>query len=75
MRYGSGYAALLFLKTRSAQLVESDFFIDNLRVRIHFIIDMIWWIGLAPWEFGFPFPGSLTSTILMHQYSWYMLLR
>ena len=19
---------------------------------------MIWWTGLAPWEFGFPFPGS-----------------
>ena len=23
---------------------------------------MIWWTGLAPWEFEFPFPGSLTST-------------
>jgi len=31
-------------------------------VRIHFIIVMIRWTGLAPWEFGFPFPGSLTST-------------
>ena len=31
-------------------------------VRIHFVIEMIWWTGLAPWEFEFPFPGSLTST-------------
>jgi len=31
---------------------------------IHFIIVMIKWTGLAPWEFEFPFPGSLTSTFL-----------
>ena len=41
---------------------ERDFFIDNLLVRIHFIIVMIRWTGLAPWKFEFPFPGSLTST-------------
>ena len=35
--------------------------IDNLLVRIHFIIAMIRWTGLAPWGFEFPFPGSLTS--------------
>ena len=33
-------------------------------VRTHFIIVMIRWIGLAPWEFEFPFPGSLTPTFL-----------
>ena len=38
-----------------------EFFIDNLLVRIHFIIELSWWTGLAPWEFEFPFPGSLTS--------------
>ena len=27
---------------------------DNLLVRILFIIVMIWWSGLAPWEFEFP---------------------
>ena len=43
---------------------ERDFFIDNLLVRIHYIIVMIKWTGLAPWEFEFPFPGSLTSTFL-----------
>ena len=43
---------------------ERDFFIDNLLVRIHFIIKMIRRTGLAPWEFEFPFPGSLTSTFL-----------
>ena len=36
----------------------------HLPVRIHFIIVMIRWIGLAPWEFEFPSPGSLTSTFL-----------
>ena len=34
-------------------------------VRIHFIIVMIGWSGLAPWKFEFPFPGSLTSTFLV----------
>ena len=43
---------------------EREFFIDNLLVRIHFIIEMIWWTGLAPWEFTFPFPSSLISTFL-----------
>jgi len=33
-------------------------------VRIHLIIVMIRWTGLAPCEFEFPFPGSLTSTFL-----------
>jgi len=28
---------------------------------------MIRWTGLAPWEFEFPFPGSLTSTFLCLQ--------
>jgi len=42
----------------------ASLFIDNLLVRIHFIIVMIRWAGLAPWEFEFPFPGSLTSTFL-----------
>ena len=40
------------------------FFSYNTLVRIHFIIVMIKWTGLAPWEFDFPFPGSLTSTFL-----------
>jgi len=44
---------------------EIEFFIDNLLVRIHFIIAMIKWTGLAPLEFEFPFPGSLTSTFLV----------
>ena len=44
--------------------MEREFFIDNLLVRIHYIIVMIRWTGLAPWEFEFPFPGSLTSTFL-----------
>ena len=43
---------------------EREFFIDNLLVRNHFIVVMIRWTGLAPCEFEFPFPGSLTSTFL-----------
>ena len=46
---------------------EREFFIDNLLVRIHFIIVMIRWTGLAPWDFKFPFPGSLTSTFIMYR--------
>jgi len=51
------------------QVREREFFIDNLLVRIHCIIVMIRWTGLAPWEFEFPFPGSLTSTFLE---CWYL---
>jgi hypothetical protein len=40
---------------------EKGFSIDNLLVRIHFIIEMIWWAGLAPWEFEFPFLCSRVS--------------
>ena len=43
---------------------EREFLTDNLLVRIHFIIVMIRWTGLAPWEFEFSFPRSLTSTFL-----------
>jgi len=28
---------------------------------------MMWWTGLAPWEFEFSFPGSLTSTFLLQE--------
>ena len=48
----------------SRHLPERELSIDNLLVRIHFIIVMIRWTGFAPWEFEFPFPGSLTSTFL-----------
>jgi len=41
---------------------EREFFIDNLLVRIYFIIVMIRWTGLAPRVFDFPFPGIPTST-------------
>ena len=53
---------------RAAWLYREEFFIDNLLVRIHFINVMIRWIGLAPWEFEFPFPGSFTSTFLVFHY-------
>jgi len=52
------------LHNRPVLLTEREFFLDNLLVRIHFIIVMIRWTGLAPWEFEFPFPGSLASTLL-----------
>ena len=37
-------------------LRAAAFYIESLPVRIHFIFEMIWWTGLAPWEFEFPFP-------------------
>jgi hypothetical protein len=43
---------------------EKEFFIDNVLARIHFIIEVIRWTGLAPWEFELPVPGSLTSSFL-----------
>jgi hypothetical protein len=44
--------------------VEREFFIDSLMARIHLVIAIIRWTGLGPWEFEFPFPGSLASTFL-----------
>jgi len=38
---------------------EREFFFDNLLVRNHFIIVMIRWTGLAPWEFESPFRRRL----------------
>ena len=46
---------------------EREFFINNLLVRIHVIIVMIRQTGLVPWEFEYPFPGSLTSTFLVRE--------
>ena len=37
---------------------ERESFIDNLLVRIHFIIVMIRWTGLAPWEFATSHPPT-----------------
>ena len=54
--------------SHQAPVSEREVFIVNLLVRIHLIIVMIRWTGLAPWEFKFPFPGSLTSTFLGHQH-------
>ena len=44
--------------------LEREFFVENLMVRIHFIIEMIRWTSLTPRESEFPVPGSLTSTFL-----------
>jgi hypothetical protein len=47
---------------------DTGHLLDLVRCRtlsqIQFIIEMIWWTGLAPFEFEFPFLGSLTSTFL-----------
>ena len=50
---------------------ERELFIDNLLVRIHFIIVMIRWTGLAPWEVEFPFfrqlpPGGVSARSATH---------
>ena len=53
------------LRPPSGAALERELFIDNLLVRIPFIIVMIRWTGLAPWEFEFPLPGHLTYTFLV----------
>ena len=50
--------------TRYRPCAERALFMDNILVQIHFIRVMMRWTGLAPLEFEFPFPGSLTSTFL-----------
>ena len=40
-------------RTFCSPTCQRDFFIDSLLVRIHFIIVMMRWTGLAPWEFEF----------------------
>ena len=51
MRFAFENGAMTLLVNPST---EREFLIDNLLVRIHFIFEMIWWSGLAPWEFEFP---------------------
>ena len=58
------------LQTRDRQSRERELWIDNLLVRIHYIIEMIRWTGLAPWEFEFRFPSSLISTFLVLEVKW-----
>jgi hypothetical protein len=38
---------------------ERKFFMNDLLVQIHFVIEMIWWTGFAPSEFEFPFSRLL----------------
>ena len=59
-----GQPQLVDVVPLQVRLLPPADFIGNLLVRIHFIIVMIRWTGLAPWEFESPFPGSLTSTFL-----------
>jgi len=48
---------------KDATFIDARF---KVLVRIHFIIEMIRWTGLAPWEFEFPFPSSRMSTFFLH---------
>ena len=52
----------LSIAARSSSI---NFAVNNLLVRIHFLIVIITWTGFAPWEFEFPLPGSLTSALLV----------
>ena len=47
--------------------VEREFLLENLLLRVPFVIVMIRWTGLEPWEFEFHFPGSLTFTFLVQE--------
>ena len=55
--------------SKSAKVVhagpeQSEFFYDNLLVRIHFITVMMRWTGFTPWDLEISFPDSLASTFL-----------
>ena len=50
--------------TRATSSLARELFLDNLVVRIHFIVEIIWWTGLALWEVEFPLSSSLVSTFL-----------
>ena len=52
------------LRLQAHQVERDCYFIDNLLVRVHFIIVMIRWTGLATWESELHFPGSLTTAFL-----------
>ena len=56
-----GHVTLNNLNERTPRTPEREFFIDNLLVQIHFIIVMIRWTGLAPWEFEFPTVWQMVS--------------
>ena len=48
-RFGMEAAELWEALEKLEQQREREFFIVNLLVRIHYIIEIIWWTGLAPW--------------------------
>ena len=54
LRWPDRRADLLLQRPRQRLHRERESFIDNLLVRIHFIIVMIRWTSLVPWEFEFP---------------------
>ena len=54
----TGFESLVF-DGNTRQVPERNFFIDNRLVRIHFIIEMIRWTGLAPRELKIILPGAL----------------
>ena len=49
---------------------EKEFVINNLLVRIHFIIVMIRWTGLAPWKFEFQASSHESDTL---RRDWYLI--
>ena len=57
-------AGLVYARVGWKNQLSGEVFIDNLLFQIRFIIVMIRWTGLAPWEFQFIFTGSLTFSFL-----------
>ena len=49
------------LSANQDRVSKREYFIDILLVRNHFIIVMIRWTGLVPWEFKFYVPCRLTK--------------
>ena len=55
----------MFLMSEVERVLYREFMTDSILVQRHSIIVMIRWTGHTPWQFEFPFPGSLTSTFLV----------
>ena len=65
-RHGRTANSAFLLPTFRKHSLERELLFDNLLARIHFIIVMIKWTGLAPGECEFHFPGNLTSAFQEH---------
>ena len=66
MRYPCNAVSQTAQRAAGGNSRQREFFLDNLLVRIHLIMEVIRWTGIAPWKFEFYSSGSLASSFLCH---------